>query len=387
MNYIPRDISNEILYSCKHYPVITITGPRQSGKTTLARNLFTNIPYFSFENPDIRSFAANDPRAFLDQCEQGAIFDEIHQIPVLIEYLQQIVDDKKKKVTFILTGSNQFSIMNRVTQSLAGRTAVLKLLPLSLKELKQSANLDTNKLIYQGFYPGIVAENLNPTKAYRNYYETYLERDLRQLILVKDLHLFQKFIRLCAGRIGNLFNASSISSEVGISVPTVKSWISVLEASYIATLVYPYHPNVNKRFIKSPKLYFYDVGLASYLMGIEKGDHINTYPLRGALFENMVLMELIKFRYNQGLDPNIFFYRDSQHHEIDFILNWGKRLLFLEIKSSKTFHSDFLKAFEYFPAIKGNRKKTLLLAYDGSHEQKIGDIDVINFRNITDYLE
>lgn len=386
MKYIRRDIEKEVLDASKYFPVVTITGPRQSGKTTMVRNLFADLPYFSFENPDIRLFAKNDPRAFLSQNESGAILDEIHLAPEIISYLQQIVDENKTSTKYILTGSNNFSIIRNVSQSLAGRTAILKLLPFSLNEIQEINTFSTDQLILKGFYPEIYSHNYNPVKVYRSYYETYLERDLRQIVNIKDLSLFQKFIRICAGRIGNIFNASSIASEVGVSVTTINAWISVLEASFVVLLLQPYYENINKRLIKSPKLYFYDVGLASYLLGIEELNQVARDPLRGALFENLVLMDIIKLRYNQGLDHNLFFYRDSHQNEIDIVYKTGHYLITIEVKSSQTFLIDFLKGLKHFKNLMNDKIDKQFLAYDGEYEQKSDGIQIANFRHLTNYL-
>jgi len=283
--YITRDIEKEVLLMASAYPVVTITGPRQSGKTTMCKHLFPELPYFSFENPDIRLIAETDPRGFLSKLKKGAILDEIQNVPQILSYLQQIVDEKKNEVNYILTGSNNFSIINKISQSLAGRTAVLKLLPFSFSEMASGLNLSTDAIIFGGFYPANFCSNISPTKIYRNYYETYLERDLRELINIKELGLFQKFVKLCAGRIANLLNASALASEVGVSVKTIQSWIAVLEASFVLFRLQPYYENISKRLIKSPKLYFYDTGLASYLLGIEDVKQLERDPLRGALFE------------------------------------------------------------------------------------------------------
>lgn len=386
MKYVSRDMEKEVLDASKHFPVITITGPRQSGKTTMVRNLFADLPYYSLENPDIRLFAKNDPRAFLAQNEKGAILDEIQHVPEILSYLQQIVDEKKASVKYILTGSNNFSVIKNVSQSLAGRTAILKLLPFSLHEIRNTNLLSTDLFILNGFYPAIYAHNYSPNKVYRNYYETYLERDLRQIVNLKDLSLFQKFIRICAGRIGNIFNASSIASEVGVSVTTINTWISILEASYVVLLLQPYYENINKRLVKSPKLYFYDVGLASYLLGIEELIQVKRDPLRGALFENLVLMDIVKSRYNQGLDHNLFFYRDSHQNEIDIIYKTGHHLIPIEVKSSQTFQIDFLKGLKHFKKLMGDKIDIQFLVYDGEFEQKSDDLQIVNFKHISDCL-
>lgn len=380
--YIRRKIEEEVLSIAEAYPVVTITGPRQSGKTTLSKYLFPDLPYYSFENPDIRLMAETDPRSFLHSVSAGAVLDEIQNVPFIISYLQQIVDEQKTKKTFILTGSNNFSLMSHVSQSLAGRTAVLKLLPFSLQEVHFSLNRPTDEIMLKGFYPGVFQSKLSPAKIYRNYYETYLERDLRQLIQVKDLSLFQKFIRICAGRIGNLFNASAIASEVGVSVKTVQAWISVLEASFVVFRLPPYFENINRRLIKAPKLYFYDVGLAAYLLGIEEITQLERDPLRGPLFENMLVIEFLKNRFNKGLDSNIYFYRDSHHSEVDLISKAAKHLEAYEIKSAQTFHPDFLKNLFKLKKLFGNKLRKMTLIYDGELQSQVRGVDVMNFRNI-----
>ena len=367
----------------REYPVITITGPRQSGKTTLVRHLFPELPYFSLENPDIRMLAETDPRAFLRRTKEGAILDEIQNAPFLFSYLQQIVDEQRERSTFILTGSNQFTLLDNISQSLAGRTAILKLLPLSFAEVPGFKGKSTDKIMYEGFYPAIHAYGSDPTKTYRNYYETYLERDLRQLLHVRELSLFQRFIRICAGRTGNLFNASAIAEETGVSVKTVQSWVSILEASYILLRLPPYHANIRKRLIKSPKLYFYDVGLAAYLLGIEEVSQMERDPLRGALFENMIIMELIKRRMNRGLDPHLFFYRDSHHFEIDAVQKSGSRLIPHEIKSAQTFHPGFLKGLHRFRELFGESVvDKMFLVYDGMSQGQVGGVQLVNFRDL-----
>ncbi|MCX6233208.1 MAG: ATP-binding protein [Bacteroidetes bacterium] len=380
--YIRRVIEDEVIAMAKQYPIITITGPRQSGKTTLSKHLFSDLPYYNFENPDTRLFATTDPRAFLNSNREGAILDEIQNTPELISYLQQFVDDRRNEVKFILTGSNQFTLLDKVTQSLAGRTAILKLLPLGLSEIGEEKSLPTNDLILKGFYPGVYAHKLTPYNAYRNYYETYLERDLRKLIQIKDLGLFQKFVRICAGRIGNLVNASAIANETGVSLGTVKSWLTMLEASYIIYFLQPYYENMGKRYIKAPKIYFYDVGLIAFLLGIEDTKQLDRDPLRGALFENMVVSELIKMRFNRGLDGNIYFYHDSHHNEIDIVVKHGNLLQPVEIKSAQTFHTDFLKQFRHFSKAFPDRATNPVLVYDGEMEQKVQDVEIINFREI-----
>ena len=366
----------------KAFPVITITGPRQSGKTTLSKQLFNELPYYSLENPDIRLFAETDPRAFLKQFPNGAILDEIQNVPQLLSYLQQIVDENKGKVLFVLTGSNQFSLMNKITQSLAGRTVIFKLLPFSFNEIPGFKTKTTDEIILKGFYPTIQSNDISPHIFYRSYYETYLERDVRQLIQVKDLSLFQKFMKLCAGRVANLYNASTLATETGVAVNTIRSWISILEASYVLVRLTPYYENINKRLIKAPKLYFYDTGLAAYLLGIENTIQMSRDPLRGALFENMVIIEFLKRRFNKGLDHNLYFYRDSHHFEIDLVQKQGNELIPHEIKSAQTLHPDFLKGLKRFKKIFSDRIKNMYLIYDGDMEYSTENIHIRNFRNI-----
>jgi len=380
--YFKREIESEVLEMATQYPVLTITGPRQSGKTTLVKHLFGHLPYYSFESPDTRTLVEADPRTFLKQNQSGAILDEIQNIPELLSYLQQVVDENRDKVRFILTGSNQFSLMDNITQSLAGRTAIIKLLPLSLKEIDENLTITTDDIILKGFYPGVYAQNLTPYKAYRNYYETYIERDLHKLIRIKDLSQFQHFIRICAGRAGNLVNLSAIASETGVSVATVKAWITILEASYIVFLLQPFSDNIGKRYIKSPKIYFYDVGLLCFLLGIENTGQLGRDPLRGAIFENMVIVEMMKKRFNKGLDSNLFFYRDSNHSEVDIVIRKGWELQPIEVKSSRTFHPEFLKQFRNFQKTFPERMIDPVLVYDGEQEQKVRGIEVVNFRNM-----
>lgn len=379
MKYIKRDIEPEALKLIKGFPVLTITGPRQSGKTTLSRHLFPSFPYFNFENPDTRRFATQDPRNFLSGLTKGAILDEFQQVPDILSYLQQIVDEKRDKIRFILTGSNHLSVMDRVSQSLAGRTAILKLLPFSLHELKKDLPETTDDLLIKGFYPAVYADKIEAFKFYRNYYETYLQRDVRQLIQVRDLNLFDKFIRLCAGRIGNVLNISSLANDAGLSVTTIRHWLSVLEASFVLMLLPPFYDNISKRLIKSPKLYFYDTGLAVYLLGIMNREQMSRDPLRGAVFENMVIMEILKQRFNEGLDPSMFFYRDSHHVEVDLVLRRGNQLIPVEIKSSGTYHPDFLKGLNYFEKLFTKRVNESWLIYDGKLEQT-GPKKIMNYR-------
>ena len=346
---ITRTLQPYLLALATQYPVITVTGPRQSGKTTLCRAAFPDKPYANLESPDTRQFAINDPRAFLAQFPDGAILDEIQRAPELLSYLQVMVDADSRSGLFILTGSQQFEMMTTISQSLAGRTALLKLLPFSVEELAATVpGLSVDRLLVSGFYPRIHDQGLNPTQALGDYLETYVERDLRQLINIKDLGLFEKFVRLCAGRAGQLLNMQEIGNEAGVSHTTARAWITLLEASYIIHLLRPWYGNISKRLVKMPKLYFYDVGLASYLLGIEHEGHIARHPLRGALFENLAVMEALKYRYHRGRRSNLNFYRDAKGHEVDLVISHGPELLPIEIKSGTTITEDYFKGLRYF---------------------------------------
>lgn len=378
---VNRTIAPFISDALREYPVVVITGPRQTGKTTLAKML-TNKPYYNLESPDVRSLAITDPRLFLrDAAERGAIIDEFQRVPELASYIQSIVDDKKVNGQFILTGSNNFLMMENVSQTLAGRAALFKLLPFGLEELQLfGCDDDTNDLIYKGFYPSIYSENRQPTRMYDSYYQTYIERDVHQLINIKDLHLFQRFMRLCAGRTGQIISFENLSTETGVSTKTVKQWLSVLESSYIIYLLQPYFENFNKRIVKSPKLYFTDIGLASYLLGIEEKSHLLGHPLRGALFENMVINEFVKYRLNQGKQGNLYFFRDNHQHELDLILKVGNQFYGIEIKSAQTFHPEFNRNLNWSANIFSAPFKKVLI-YDGEEEWQDNDTAIINFRS------
>lgn len=382
-----RDIEKEIEGLASSYPIVTVIGPRQSGKTTLVQHAFPLMPYANLEALDTRELAISDPRGFLDQFPNGAIIDEIQRVPELLSYIQVIVDKNDRKGMFILTGSHQLELHQAISQSLAGRTALLTLLPMSLRELK-NANIDLSldETLLRGGYPRIYKDNLDPTKAYRNYFQTYVERDLRQLINVKDLMQFDRFVRILAGRIGQILNMEEIGGEIGVSSHTVKEWISILEASFIVFRLQPYFENFGKRIIKSPKLYFADTGLATYLLGIENGTQMNRDPLRGHLVENLVLLELMKARLNQGLDPQLYYYRDMQKNEVDIIFKNGNELIPIEVKSSKTFNSEFLEGLHFFQNLVKTRSSQSYLVYGGDQEQKIHSVQLINYKNAANII-
>lgn len=386
MRLINRTIEAILQTLAGKYPVVTITGPRQSGKTTLCKKVFVQKPYANLESPDIRQFAIEDPRGFLAQYPDGAILDEIQRTPDLVSYIQPMIDEDHREGLFILTGSQQFQVSNTINQSLAGRTALVKLLPFALEEVQSAFPLpDIDSLLYHGFYPRIWDKQLNPTQALGDYFETYIERDLRQLITIKDLNLFQRFIKLCAGRTGQLLNVNSLANDTGTSHTTAGNWLSILEASYIIFLLQPYHTNISKRLIKSPKLYFYDVGLASFLLGIENERQISRDPLRGNLFENMVIAEALKYRFNQAKRSNLYFYRDSRGNEVDLLLLNGSDIFPIEIKSGMTITRDYFKQLNHFEKIFSDHlPKGSGLVFSGAEKQERTNVSIVPFQHLYD---
>jgi predicted AAA+ superfamily ATPase len=367
---IPRTLAPVVQKLAGKYPVVTVTGPRQSGKTTLCRAVFPEKAYVNLESPDLREFARSDPRGFLSAYSDGAILDEIQRVPELASYLQPMVDARGERGLFVLTGSQQFEVMTTITQSLAGRTALLKLLPLSIEELSAAGiQLPTDRLLLTGFYPRLYDAGLNPTQALGDYVETYVERDVRQLITIKDLALFERFVRVCAGRVGQLLNLQSLGNDVGISHTTARSWLTLLEASYVVFLLQPWHTNIAKRQIKSPKLYFYDVGLAAYLLGAENEAHISRHPLRGSLFENLVIIEALKYRYHRGKRSNLYFWRDARGSEVDLLIENGPDVVPVEIKAGATIADDYFKGLRAFAARLPEPPRRKALVYGGSERQ------------------
>ncbi len=388
MELVDRTIEPVLRTYASQYPVVTITGPRQSGKTTLCTKVFPDKPYANLEAPDIRQFAFDDPRGFLSQYPDGAIFDEIQRSPDLVSYLQEIVDQDGRDGLFILTGSQQFEVSNAINQSLAGRTALIKLLPFSLQEITSAYSIpDIDGLLYKGFYPRLWDKKLDPTQALRDYFETYIERDLRQLIAIKDLNLFQRFIKLCAGRVGQLLNLNSLANDTGVSHTTARSWLSLLEASYIVFLLQPYHRNISKRLVKSPKIYFYDVGLASYLLGIENEKQVSRDPLRGSMFENMVIAEVLKYRYHNGMSNNLYFYRDSKGNEVDLLLVSGADFAPIEIKAGMTVTRDYFKGLNHFARLfPDNIPAGCGIIYGGNEQQRRTNVFICPFAQIYELL-
>lgn len=384
---IERDITSHLVSLFKQYPFVTVTGPRQSGKTTLCRTAFPDLQYVNMEAPDNREFAEMDPRGFLAQFGNGAILDEIQRVPMLFSYLQVMGDELGRNGLFILTGSAQFQLLESITQSLAGRTSLLQLLPLSLAERRRAgAKNDIDEMLHAGFYPRILDQGMDPVLAHGDYFETYVERDVRQVSEIRNMSSFRRFVRLCAGRVGQLVNLVSLGSDAGVSHTTVKHWLSVLETSYIVFQLQPYHANIRKRLVKSPKLYFYDVGLASYLLGIQNSSQIATHPLRGALFENLVIAEMLKYRFNRGQRSNLFFYRDSQQLECDVLYQTGYGLSAIEIKAGATVASDYFSALNRVAKIVPEIWSKALV-YGGASTQQRTDALVSPIDGLSDVLD
>lgn len=382
-----REMTPEIINMGEKYPVVTVVGMRQTGKTTIVRTCYPDKDYVNLENIDERTLAEDDPRRFLDRFPQGAIIDEIQRVPSLLSYIQTTVDENQQMGQFILTGSHQLALQESISQSLAGRTAILKLYPLSLAELHQNdITQNINHNILRGGFPKLYQTDLDATKYYANYTQTYLERDVRQLINLKDMTAFQKFMRLCAGRIACPLNANELANETGVSATTINQWLSVLEASYIIYRLAPLYENFGKRLTKSPKLYFADVGLASYLLGIETEQQLDRDPARGRLFENMVLLEIIKKRANQGLEPNVFFYRDKSQLEVDIVYQQGHQLIPIEVKSGETYQKDYTKSLKRYMESAKDRAPHGYLIYGGQQEQKVENIELLNYQKTAEIV-
>jgi len=369
---ITRKIQDELAQCAAEYPAVTILGPRQSGKTTLAKMAFPKRPYLSLEDPDIRRQAMTDPRGLLQHAQEGAILDEIQRAPELLSYLQGMIDEDRKSGRFILTGSHQPLVHQAISQSLAGRTAVLELLPFTVGEVRRYKKHPNTAFewILQGFYPGLHENKLNPTRFFRSYMATYIERDLRQLIQIKDLSPFETFLRLLAGRVGQLVNYASLAGDVGVSATTIKHWISILKASYILFELPPWFANIRKRLVKSPKFYFTDVALAAWLLGMETPRQVERDPLRGALYENLLIMEVVKTRLNQGKEPTLYFFRDGKGNEVDLLISSaGCSFTAVEIKSATTFQPEFIKGIEVFRESVGkNARVDSLVWYNGQRK-------------------
>jgi predicted AAA+ superfamily ATPase len=376
---IKRIITRELVESAKEYPIVTIFGPRQSGKTTLAQMTFPKKAYYSLEDPDIRLQIKADPRGFLNNNPNGCILDEIQRFPQLLSYIQTIVDKKSKTGMYILTGSHQPQLHEAVSQSLAGRTAILSLLPFSYKEVKRyHRGQNAFELIFEGFFPRLHEKQLDVNRFFNSYLQTYVERDIRAILNLKDIDRFEKFLVLLAGRIGSIVNYASLSNDVGVSATTIKSWIGVLKSSFILFELPPFFENIRKRIVKSPKIYFTDTGLASFLLGIKSKEQVERDPLRGALYENMIIIELLKTFYNDGQKPNLFFYRDSHGNEVDCIIRHNRKLIPIEIKSGSTFTKDFLKGIKLFQKVAGEKIYSPTILYNGETTFTINGVNVLN---------
>ncbi len=384
---LPRDSEKTLKELARGYPLIAITGPRQSGKTTLARHVFNKKAYVSLENPDIQEFATNDPRGFLNKYSDGAVLDEIQRTPELFSYLQGIVDEAGQPGHFILTGSQQFGLMSNISQTLAGRVAMVHLLPFTLHECYRNSikKSDLDNLMFKGLYPPVHDKKLEPVKWFTNYMQTYIERDVRSLVNVRDLNSFQRFVKLCAGRSGQLLNLSDLASDCGITHNTAKAWISILEASYIIFLLQPHHNNFNKRIIKSPKLYFYDTGLLCWLLSIHDKEQLNVHSMRGAIFETFIISEFIKSRFNLGLPGNYYFWRDRKGNEIDLIQELGEKLRPVEIKSGQTLNDDFFKGLKNWISLAGANATKPALIYGGYDSLKYSNINVYSWTDKTPF--
>lgn len=379
---IVRQIARELAATANEFPVVTIIGPRQAGKTTLARMQFPNHAYANLEAPDIRRLAISDPHAFFSQFPPPVIIDEIQRVPELLSTIQVLADSSHQRGQYILTGSHQLRLQEAVAQSLAGRTALLRLLPLSISELKATGITHTrDEFIYQGFMPRLYNEKVNPTRLYRNYCQTYIERDIRQMINLRSLTDFENFTRLLAGRVGQILNLSSLSNDVGVSSTTLKEWLSVLEASHTIFRLNPYFENFGKRIIKSPKIYFTDVGLASYLLGIESPALATRDPLIGNLFENMVVIEALKARLNAGKEPELYFYRDNKGNEVDLLFRQNRQLIPIEIKSALTFNPEFAKGIVQFQKIASSAQKGHII-YAGNLTPELSQASVLHFTDV-----
>ena len=378
--YIHRILEKEILEASRYFSVITLTGPRQSGKSTLLKNLFPKALYRSLEDPDNRKLALNDPRGFLRSDSNELIIDEVQKWPDLLSYIQGIVDENKS-IKFYLTGSSNFALLKTISQTLAGRTALFELMPFSLNEIKVLIDhKNTDDLLYAGFYPVIwTGENI-PKFYYPNYVKTYLERDLRDLIGIKDLDTYQRFLILTASRIGSIFKDSELSNELGISANTVKAWLSTLQASYVVFNLKPFFTNTKKRLIKSSKVYFSDSGIASWLLDIDSPSQMNIDKMRGHLFENMVICNVQKYFLNQGKQPIIYFYRDSNGNEVDLLIKNKEKYDLVEIKSSETFNMEFLKGIKSFEKEFPDLTEGKYIIYNGEDKGEINGVNILNYR-------
>jgi len=382
---INRNCEQELVKLANQFKTVAVVGPRQSGKTTLVRYVFKDKTYINLENLDMRHFAQNDPRGFLSQYSDGAIFDEIQRVPELFSYLQEILDNDRATGKFILTGSNNFLLQESISQSLAGRVAYLCLLPFSIYELPGHEREDIYLTINKGMYPPLYDQKVDIDKWYPNYIRTYIERDVRLLKNISNPNTFDRFVRLCAGRIGQLLNMSNLAIETGVDNKTISSWLSILENSFIIFRLQPHFQNYNKRLVKMPKLYFYDTGLACSLLGIQKADQLPMNPYYGALFENLVVNEFIKYRFNQAKNSNVYFWRDNTGNEVDMVIETGNNLYSVELKGGKTITPEFFRGTERWQKISG--LKSCAVIYAGNEYQKRSNgIEIFPWNNFQQLL-
>lgn len=380
-DFIERDLAATLLDASQYFPVLCVTGPRQSGKSTLIKHIFNGYRRFTLEDWDVRSMAQNDPLGFLNQTNGGMIIDEVQRVPELLSYIQGIVDDRPER-RFVLSGSSNFLLLKTVSQSLAGRAGVFELLPMSLSEAKEAyAEKTLDEIIYNGCFPAVCAGKNVAKYLYPAYTKTYIDKDLRQLININNLSQFHTFLRLCAARIGSIFNASELAGEVGVASNTINAWVSVLEASYIIMRLQPWSENSRKRLTKSPKLYFCDTGLACHLLDIESPEQLSRDKMRGHLFENLIVMEALKQRYNKGKESNIFFFRDAKGNEIDLLIREAGELKAIEIKSSQTYAPSFEDVLKKTGSLLTTPVSKRAVVYAGNMENAAADIALLNYRN------
>lgn len=379
---IPRQLTERAAELLQKFPIITITGPRQSGKTTLAKLLRPDYRYVSLESLVEREFARQDPKGFLETYQNGVILDEVQYVPDLFSYLQVVTDERQRTGEYILTGSQNFLLMEQITQSLAGRVAVFNLLPFSWHELRNTIHTPPSWEAYLvgGSYPRKIVQDIDPTGFYDSYLQTYVERDVRQVKNILNLGLFQRFIQLLAGRIGQLFNQQSLAVELGVDNKTVNAWLSVLETSFIAYRLPPFYQNFSKRIVKTPKVYFYDTGLAAYLLGIRSVADLSLHFARGSLFENLIINELTKNWRNRGVRPPFYFWSDQSSHEVDLLIDWGTSLTAVEIKSGRTIQPDFFNGLRYFGGLAP--QTALTLVYGGNTPQKRTGVSVLTVEEL-----
>lgn len=379
---IKRQIDAKLKEMAGKFPVITVTGPRQSGKTTLCKQIFSDYRYVTLENPDMRLYAEDDPRGFLEEYNEKVIIDEAQNVPQLFSYIQGIVDESKQAGQYILSGSHNFLLLEKISQSLAGRTYVFHLLPFAQNELTGQFKQGLFQSVFNGGYPAIYDRQITPLDFFPSYTQTYIERDVRSILQVKDLNLFNTFLKVCAGRTAQLFNASDIGNEISVDYKTIQSWLSILEASFIVFRLNPWHVNFNKRVVKTPKLYFYDTGLACYLLGIRDAEELNIHFAKGALFENYVITEYIKNLRNAGDNSNPYFWRDNTGNEVDLLADLGQHIKIIEIKSGKTIHSNFFKGLNFFEKIQSGYNLSKYIVYGGNTPRKQHETQILPWNKV-----